>query len=245
MIAPPLELGILWGPVMNRRFIDRQEAGQLLASHLQREMKSKDREGLVLVALPRGGVEVALPISVGMGIPLELLNVRKLGAPSQPELAIGAISSGGFIYLNEYLIRSLDVSPEELVQVKDREARELARREALYGSDDHRLDFADKGALIVDDGIATGATMEVAIRAIKALKPKSISVAVPIAALSAVERLHRFVDHVYALQTPSALGAIGDFYESFPQVSDARVSEVMQLTKRFRKREESEFDNAK
>ena len=213
---------------MQSQFSDRAEAGELLANHLGRDLLTED---LVVVALPRGGVEVALPIARRLKVPLEVLIVRKLGAPDQPELAIGAIASGGFIYLNQQLIDSLQVTQSQLLKIRDRETRELVRRENLYQRDEPRISLSGKSVLLVDDGIATGATMEVAIRAIKASQVRAVYVAVPVAALGAVEKLHRFVDHIYSLQTPSYLGSIGEFYVSFPAVPDERVIEILAQAK--------------
>ena len=210
---------------MRSMFRDRSEAGELLAKRLVDEIPNAD---LVVVALPRGGLEVAAPISKRLNAPLEILVVRKLGAPDQPELAIGAIASGGFIFLNQEIVDALGVSAEQIVKIREAEAAELRRREALYLHGRERESLADRRVLLVDDGIATGATIEVALRAIKATQPKSINIAVPVAALSAIERLHRHVDHIYALQTPSMLGAVGEFYESFPPVSDDEVVRIIE-----------------
>ena len=210
---------------MIHKFRDRQEAGELLANHLRSRFSSKSA---VVVALPRGGLEVGLPIARALHAPMRALVVRKLGAPNQPELAIGALASGGFIYLNNQLIESLQVSDQELTRVKDRESRELLRREKLLKTEGRKLEVQSQDVLLVDDGIATGATIEVAIRALKAALPNSISIAVPVASLQTVERLHRHVDHIYALQTPNLMEAIGDFYESFPQVSDEEAPRLLE-----------------
>ena len=210
---------------MIRRFRDRNEAGELLASHLNDRFDSRDT---VVVALPRGGIAVALPIAKKLKAPMQVLVVRKLGAPGQSELAIGALSSGGFIYLNEHLIKSLHISDDELAKIKEKESEELLRREKLLNVAGERLEVKEKDVLLVDDGIATGATIEVAIRALKAARPRSISIAVPIASLRSVERLHRYTDHIFALQTPVSMEAIGDFYESFPQLSDEQTLRLLE-----------------
>lgn len=206
------------------RFQDRVEAGQLLARHI--ESSASPRPDLV-VALPRGGVIVAAEISRKLHLPLEILLVRKLGAPSQPELAIGAIASGGFIYLNQNLIERLGITSEEIAAIRKREECELERRESRYRIRRAQLNLAAKHLVLVDDGIATGATIEVAIRAIKAARPASLAVATPVAALPAIEQLHRLVDHVHALQVPNDLGAIGEFYREFNQVSDEEVIQAL------------------
>ena len=210
---------------MIHKFRDRQEAGELLASHLKSRFSGEET---VVIALPRGGLEVGLPVAKALHAPMRVLVVRKLGAPDQPELAIGALASGGFIYLNDRLIESLQVSDLELSRIKDRESRELLRREKLLKTEGKRLGVQSLDVLLVDDGIATGATIEVAIRALKAALPRSISIAVPVASLQSVERLHRHVDHIYALQTPNLMEAIGDFYESFPQVSDEEALRLLE-----------------
>lgn len=214
---------------MIHKFKDRNEAGELLANHLKERFRGLET---VVVALPRGGLEVGLPVAKALDSPMRALVVRKLGAPNQPELAIGALASGGFIYLNNQLIESLHLSEAELSNIKDREFRELLRREKLLNSAGKKLELKGQDLILVDDGIATGATVEVAIRALKAAQPKSISVAVPVASLQAVERLHRHVEHIFALQTPSSMAAIGDFYESFPQVSDEQALQLLEEGKR-------------
>lgn len=211
------------------RFQDRIEAGQLLARHIE---NSQFPQPELVVALPRGGVIVGAEIARRLHLPLEILLVRKLGAPSQPELAIGAIASGGFIYLNQTLIERLGVTSEEIATLRKREERELERREFHYRNTRAKLSLAERHLVLVDDGIATGATIEVAIRAIKAARPASLAVATPVAALPAIERLHRLVDHVHALQIPNELGAIGDLYREFSQVSDEQVIQALDSIKK-------------
>ena len=227
------------GETMRSKFRDRSEAGELLAKRLVDELPNTD---LVVVALPRGGLEVAAPIARLLDAPLNILAVRKLGAPNQPELAIGAIASGGFIFLNQEIVDALGVTPEQIVKIRETQSTELRRREELYLQGRSQRGLTDQRILLVDDGIATGATIEVAIRAIKAAQPKSINIAVPVAALSAIERLHRHVDHIYALQTPSMLGAVGEFYETFSPVSDDEVIRIMQESEAYgRKRVASDY----
>lgn len=204
---------------MRRQFHDRNEAGELLAHRLKNETTRFD----LVVALPRGGVEVAFPIARELEIPLDLLIVKKLGAPGQPELAIGAIASGGYAYINYEICRTLDISPREVAGIRYLASKALVAREDKLLNDRMRQTWSGKNILLVDDGIATGATIEVAIRAIKAQRPKSLAVAVPVASLSAIERLHRRIDHIYSLHTPSILGAVGEFYEEFEQVTEEQV----------------------
>lgn len=205
------------------RFRDRREAGELLAHRLT----TQDQRFDVVIALPRGGVEVALPIARELDLPLDLLVVKKLGAPGHPELAIGAIATGGYVYVNYDLCRTLGISQREVVAIRFAATKELMEREKRLHHAQKASSWRDKKILIIDDGIATGATIEVAIRAINAQRPKSIAVAVPVAALSATERLHRRIDHIFALHTPSILGSVGEFYQEFPQVSEEEVKEMI------------------
>lgn len=209
---------------MNRgasaRFADRREAGELLARRLEADLPGEE---FIVIALPRGGIVIGFAIAKRLLAPLDILIVRKLGAPGQSELAIGAIASGGYIILNQDLIERLHIGPKEIDEVKHEAEAELHRREVRYKRAGSRTQYADRNVLLVDDGIATGSTMDVAIRAIRAAQPKSLRIAVPVAALEAIERLHRSVDHIYALQVSNDLGSISEFYEAFPKVSDDEV----------------------
>jgi putative phosphoribosyl transferase len=205
------------------RFRDRRDAGELIANHLAHQGQKFD----LVVALPRGGVEVALPISMRLKIPLDILIVKKLGAIKQPELALGAIASGGYIYINYDLCRDLKVSQREIAHTRLEASRALLAREERLLHGRERPNWTGKKVLIVDDGIATGATMEVAIRAVKARQPDSLAVAVPVASISAIERLHRRIDHVFALQSPTNLGSVSEFYRTFPEVSDEEVANML------------------
>ena len=202
------------------QFRNRREAGELLARHISRDDLSATP---VVLALPRGGAVVAAPIAKKLQVRMHLLVVRKIGAPFQPELAIGAIASGGAEYLNRYLIERLDVSQAEIDDIIQRERHELQRREHAYESRITDIDMANKSVVVVDDGIATGATMEAALMAIRSYKPKEIFIAVPVATMGTVEHFNREVDRVITLQSPSHLDAIGEFYGDFPPVSDDEV----------------------
>ena len=213
---------------MKAFFHDRREAGEMLAHRLATQGKGFD----IVIALPRGGVEVAFPIARELDVPLDLLIVKKLGAPGQQELAIGAIASGGYAYVNYEICRRLGISQREVVAIRYAASKALATREAELLKGRQRPSWSGKRILLVDDGIATGATMEVAIRAINAQRPASLTVAVPVAALSAVERLHRRIDHVFALHSPSILGSVGEFYEEFPQVTEEEVTMMIDQLER-------------
>lgn len=215
------------------RFRDRHEAGELLAEYFAHKRGEFD----LIIALPRGGVEVALPLAIQGKIPLDILIVKKLATREQPELAIGAIASGGYIYINHELCRQIGVNQREIAQIRIDASRELIDRERLLLSGKSRIEWTNRRVLIIDDGIAIGATMEVAIRAIQARKPSSISIAVPVASLSTVERMHRRIDHIFALQTPSILGSVGEFYESFPQIGDNEVKEMLHQVHEVQRRE--------
>ena len=207
-----------------QRFQNRNEAGQMLARHLQREVSQAD---LIVIALPRGGVVIGYEIARLLEIPLEILIIRKLGAPHQPELAVGAVASGGFRYLNQELIDQLAIDQSTLVRLQENALHELERREDIYKPHAPSVSLRGHQVLLVDDGIATGASIEVALRAIKAVQPAGISIAVPVATLGVIEKLHREVNHIYALQTPFELGSIGEFYEEFEQVSDEEVIKML------------------
>lgn len=216
------------------KFRDRHQAGDLISIHLVNQSRHFD----LIIALPRGGVEVAIPIALRLKIPVELLIVKKLGAPGQSELALGAIASGGYMYINHELCRQIGVSQRELAEIRIKASKELIAREEKLLSGRDRHSWRGKRILIVDDGIATGATMEVAIRAIQARGPESISIAVPVASLSTIERLHRRIERIYALQNPSYLGAVGEFFEEFPQVSDNEVKEMLDQVEHSQRRED-------
>lgn len=225
--------------MMRTQFHDRREAGDLLAHRLTEYIKhdvdgvdgdvtDKRRRGFdLIIGLPRGGVDVAFPIAMELATPLDILVVKKLGAPGQPELAIGAIASGGYAFVNYEICRRLGISQREVASIRYQATQELIDREKDLLKDRKHLPWTTKRILIVDDGIATGATIEVAIRAISAQLPASLSIAVPVASLSVIERLHRRVDQIFTLQSPSVLGAVAEFYQEFPQVSDEEVREMM------------------
>ncbi len=209
-------------------FRDRDSAGEMLAEELTHCSRKFD----LIIGLPRGGVSVALPIARRLKIPLDLLIVKKLGAPGQPELALGAIASGGYIYINHELCRKLEVGRKEFAGIQLQASRELLAREDRLLGGKRREVWAGRHILLVDDGIATGATMEVALRAIKARHPTSISIAVPVASQASLQRFQPRVDLLYALHRPTFLGAVGEFYQSFPQVSDQEVRETLQQLER-------------
>ena len=202
------------------RFQDRRNAGELLARNLARYANRSD---VVVLALPRGGVLVAAAAAKALNAPLDILAVRKLGAPRQQELAIGAIAAGGISYLNEETIAALHVSKSEIAAAIARELPELQRREALYRGNRPKQNLAGKTVLLVDDGLATGSTMRAAVASAYRLLPAHVVVAVPIGAAHTCEELREEVDEVVCLRRPGSFDAVGCWYEDFREVSDDEV----------------------
>jgi predicted phosphoribosyltransferase len=209
-------------------FQDRTDAGQKLARALT---KYKAQHPVVL-ALPRGGVPVAAEVAAALDAPLDLVLVRKIGVPSQPELAMGAVTDGGepAIVRNREIIEMCGISTEEFDAICDGELVEIERRRGRYLGDRARAEVSGRVVIIVDDGIATGATTLAAVKAVRARKPKELVLAVPVAALDTVKKLHAEVDAIVCLDTPEELGAIGYFYRDFSQVDD---DQVVAILKRF------------
>jgi putative phosphoribosyl transferase len=205
-------------------FADRIDAGQRLGANL-REFIDQECAGdeTVVLALPRGGVPVAYQVAKALGSSLDVFVVRKLGAPQQPELAMGAIASGGVRVLNEEVVRALHVTPEQLAETAERETRELERREQAYRGDRAPLDVKGKCVLLVDDGVATGYTMRAAVEALRQRGPKKIIIAVPVAAKDTCEDLKRHADAVICLMMPYDFAAVGQWYRHFDQTIDDEV----------------------
>lgn len=177
----------------------------------------------MVLALPRGGVPVAQDVARELRAPLDVLVVRKLGLPWQPELAAGAIATGGVIVKNAEVLAGLEDPDRMLAPVIRRERAELQRREALYRRNQPPLQVRDRTVILVDDGVATGATMEAAVSALRAMHARSIVIGVPVAPPEIVRRLGMLADRVVCLQQPADFMAVGLWYEDFPQISDAEV----------------------
>jgi predicted phosphoribosyltransferase len=203
---------------------DRRAAGRELAGLLQQYAGHPD---VLVLALPRGGLPVASEVAQHLGAPLDVLVVRKLGLPWLPEVAAGAIGPSGVIVRNPQVtshVRHLDAV---LAQVAASELIEMQRRDLIYRRGRGPLDVRDRLVILVDDGIATGSTMEAALLAVRAMKPRSVVVAVPVAPPEAVEMLERNADQVVCAHQPHAFAAVGQCYEEFPQLTDAEVLEIL------------------
>jgi predicted phosphoribosyltransferase len=206
-------------------FADRAEAGRLLAAELA---TLKLPSNAIVLALPRGGLPVGLEVAKMLRAPLDVVIVRKLGVPWQPELAMGAIASGSIQTLDQDVIRALGISREEIDAVIDKEKTELERREKLYRKSRPTLDLRGRTVLLVDDGLATGSTMLVAARYVRSLKPGRTLIAVPVASVQACQRLKEEADDCICLATPESFGAVGEWYADFPQVNDSEVQRFLE-----------------
>ena len=206
-------------PVKNRK-----AAGQALADALQ---EYKGRDDVIVLGLPRGGVPVAAEVAEALGAELDLMLVRKLGTPGQKELAMGAIASGGNRVLNQDVVRSLGISDEAIRRVEDLEKQELQRREHAYRGQHPRPVLTRRCVILVDDGLATGATMRAAVDAVRQDDPARLVVAVPVAPADTVHSLSKQVDEMVCLAKPPNFGAIGFWYVDFSQVSDDEVRHIL------------------
>ena len=209
---------------MYRVFEDRRAAGRSLVPELQR----CDLDNPIILGLPRGGVPLAYEIAVALRAPLDTIVVRKLGVPSQPELAFGAIASGGVRVINSDVVETVFGPDDETIeQIAGREMQELRRREQAYRLDRPYPELAGKDVVLVDDGLATGATMRAAAAAVKTKSPSSVIVAVPVGSTSAVAKVAALVDRVICLETPASFYAVGQFYADFRQTSDEEVRQLL------------------
>ena len=213
---------------MERIFEDRRDAGRQLAVLLG---KYRDREDCIVAALPRGGVVVGFEIAQALHLPLDVCVVRKLGVPFQPELAMGAVAMGGVKVLQREVIAHLGITNEEIEREAALELEELSRRERAYRGDRPMPALAGKTVLLVDDGIATGATAEAATEALRRLGASRVVIAAGVASRQAIEQLSRHADEVVPVLAPGVLYSIGEWYEDFAQTSD---EEVISLLRRAR-----------
>jgi putative phosphoribosyl transferase len=214
---------------MTAEFANRSEAGRALARKLGEFAGRKD---VLVLALPRGGIPVGYEVAEALKAPLDILLVRKIGAPRQPELAMGAIASGGGYTINREVVDEMHVTASEFGAVLQREAAELHRRERVYRRNRPPIDVADKVTVVVDDGLATGSTMRAAVAALQRLRPARIIVAVPVAPADTQMRLEALADEVICLISPEPFGAVGVHYMNFGQVGDNEVRELLERNAR-------------
>lgn len=209
---------------MNGRFADRAEAGQLLAGRLS---GYANRPGVVVLALPRGGVPVAYEVARALRAPLDVFLVRKLGTPGHEELAMGAIASGGVRVLNATVVRELGLPSAEIDRVAAREQEELERRERAYRDGRPPAGVRGRTVILVDDGLATGSTMRAAVRALRREGPSRIVVAVPVSAPQACDELGGEADEIVCLMTPEPFMAVGLWYRDFTPTTDDEVRDLL------------------
>ena len=209
---------------METIFSNRAEAGQLLAEKLG---KYAGRDDVIVLGLPRGGVPVAYEVARRLRVPLDVFIVRKLGVPGFEELALGAIASGGVRVLNEDVVRALPKANELIESVTTRELAELARREQIYRDGRPAPDIGGRTVILVDDGLATGATMRAAVAALRQLGAAKIVVAVPVGAADTCREIEQEVDETVCAMAPEWFQAVGQFYEDFSQTSDDEVRELL------------------
>ncbi len=212
-------------------FVDRFQAGRLLARRL---LAYTDRPDVLVLTLPRGGVPVGFEVARALGAPLDVFVVRKLGVPGQEELAFGAIASGGARVLNDEVMSALALPNDVVETITRREERELARRERLYRGSRPAPAIAGKTCILVDDGLATGSSMRVAVKALRSGSPRRIVVAVPIAPPDTCRALGAEADEVVCAATPEPFYSVGTWYRDFPQTTDEEVRELLERATRDR-----------
>lgn len=209
-------------------FKNRTQAGELLAEKLSQ--LNLNKEETIILAVPRGGVAVGAVLAEKLNMPLDIIVTRKIGAPGNPELALGAVDKEGESYLDENLIKQLQVSEEYLALELLKEQREALRREEIFRGNTPKLKVLGKTVVLVDDGLATGATMKAALNFLKKKSPDKIIVAVPVASVEGAEEMRNQADELVILTISTNFESVGQFYEYFPQVSD---QEVIALIKKF------------
>jgi putative phosphoribosyl transferase len=206
-------------------FRNREEAGQRLAVHLK---KYAHRTDVIVLGVPRGGIPVAYEVAAAWSLPLDVFVLRKLGVPGHAELAFGAIGSGGVRFLNSQVVEQMGISAAEIAAVTGIEREELDRRERLYRGNRPSPDVHGKTVILVDDGVATGASLTAGIQALKQMRPAAIVVATPVIPRGTRDRLRGEVDAVVCVATPDPFYGVGQFYENFSQVSDKEVIELLE-----------------
>jgi len=209
-------------------FLNREEAGFLLAKKLKNLGFSKNA---LVLAIPRGGIIVGKAVANSLGAELDIIIAKKLGAPGNPELAIGAVGQEGEAMLNKDLIASLKVSDSYIAQEIKKQKREAKRREEFFHHGRRQKKIAGRVVILVDDGVATGSTVLAAASIIKNRNPKKLVLAVPVASIQTVKSLEKIFDRLVVLKTPADFGAVGSFYRNFPQVEDWQVKQILEETK--------------
>lgn len=212
-------------PLSHSILQDRPDAGRRLVALLEHYAHRAD---VILLALPRGGVPVAYEVAMALGVRLDLMLVRKLGVPSRPEYAMGAIASGGVLIRNEEALRMHPIDKAGFDAVVARESQELLRREQVYRGSLEPLQLKDQVVILIDDGLATGASMKAAIQAVRAQEPSRIVVAVPVAPIETAQALRREVDELVCPLYPEWFTSIGHWYVDFSQTSDREVIDLLQ-----------------
>lgn len=205
-------------------FIDRQQAGQLLAEKLSKYQNAKNT---LVLAIPRGGVVVAKEIAKALKLPLDVIITRKIGSPAQKELAIGSINPNGQVIWDQKYIQEFDLTSEQLQQLKDQEFEEIKRHELVYRTKKPPLNIEGKTVILVDDGIATGLTTHSAIDYLCALNPQKIILAVPVADSDSLVEITPKVDEVIILEKADFLQSVGSFYQEFSPISDQEVIQLL------------------
>jgi putative phosphoribosyl transferase len=206
------------------KFRNRAEGGRLLSQKLSAYLNEPNA---IVLGLPRGGVPVAYQVANALNLPLDVFTVRKLGVPGHSELAMGAIASGSIQVLNQSVINAVGVTAQDIERVSRNERRILEQRERIFRGDSPPLDVREKTVLVVDDGLATGASMRAAVTALRHGHPKSIVIAVPVASEETCRELAREVDHVVCVETPDPFIAVGMWYRDFSQTTDEEVRELL------------------
>jgi predicted phosphoribosyltransferase len=206
-------------------FRDRRDAGKILAQKLS---EYAGRSDVIVLALPRGGVPVAYEVALALNVPLDIFVVRKLGLPGHEELAIGAIASGGVRVLNEDIIHALNIPEEMLNRVLQQELQELQRREQSYRGDRPALDIQNRTVILIDDGLATGASMRAAVAGVRTQHPTRIVIAVPTAAPETCNTLEFEVDEIVCVMTPEPFFGVSRWYADFRQTTDEEVRTLLE-----------------
>jgi predicted phosphoribosyltransferase len=210
--------------MMQQRFQDRTEAGQVLAEQLGKYHNTPD---LLVLGLPRGGVPVAYEVAQALDAPLDVFVVRKIGVPGHKELALGALASGGIRVLNDEVVQQLDLGKDAIDELTSEEQQEVVQREQRYRGERSMPSISGRTVILVDDGLATGATMRAAVAAVRQQQPAQVIVAVPVAPPQVCDDMRQKADDVICAVTPSMLGGIGGWYANFKQTTDDEVQQLL------------------